>query len=378
MLPDETPRLKLPYLIANQAQKHVTLNEALGLVDALLHASAQSRTLAAQPADPGEGQAWLLPAGRAGPDWSLHPPDTLLRHEAGAWTPVEVPVGALVFVVDEGRFLVRAAAGWIALGSALGEAQGLDRLGVGAAADAVSRFVVRADAAWLSARPAAEGGSGSHRLTVNRTGGGDTASIVFASGWSGRAEAGLAGDDRFSIKVSADGSAWRTALSVDAVTGFVGVGQAAPVAPLDVAHASATPVLRVFRTAEDNSPSSVSVIRARGTAAAPAPIKAGDRFFAFFGQGWTTGGASGGNAVGFLAVAEEDFAPTAMGTAINFETCPKGGAARRAIVRFRANGTLHLIPMAAAPADPEAGQLYFDQTTGKFRGWTGTAWADLN
>ncbi|MFP3701476.1 hypothetical protein SB758_38995, partial [Burkholderia sp. SIMBA_013] len=40
----------------------------------------------------------------------------------------------------------------------------------------------------------------------------DTASVLFQSGWSGRAEMGLAGNDGFSIKTSADGAIWRTAL----------------------------------------------------------------------------------------------------------------------------------------------------------------------
>ena len=42
---DFTPNLLLPYLAAAQAQKHVTLNEALRLLDALVQLVIQSRAL---------------------------------------------------------------------------------------------------------------------------------------------------------------------------------------------------------------------------------------------------------------------------------------------------------------------------------------------
>src|SRR5690554_3539954 len=64
-----TPRLNLPYLAAGQAQKHVTLNEALARLDACVAASARSRTTAAQPAEPAEGDLYLLPGGASGEAW---------------------------------------------------------------------------------------------------------------------------------------------------------------------------------------------------------------------------------------------------------------------------------------------------------------------
>jgi hypothetical protein len=46
-----------------------------------------------------------------------------------------------------------------------------------------------------------------HQVKVNKASTGDTASLLFQSNWSGRAEMGLAGNDEFSIKVSGDGAA---------------------------------------------------------------------------------------------------------------------------------------------------------------------------
>jgi hypothetical protein len=38
---DQTPNLKLPYILPSQAQKHVTHNEALRLLDAVVHQKRQ-------------------------------------------------------------------------------------------------------------------------------------------------------------------------------------------------------------------------------------------------------------------------------------------------------------------------------------------------
>ncbi|MGR3458087.1 MAG: hypothetical protein ACU0FO_09305 [Pseudooceanicola nanhaiensis] len=58
-----------------------------------------------------------------------------------------------------------------------------------------------------------------HRLKLNKAAPGETATLLFQSDWSGRAEMGLAGSDVWSLKVSPDGSAWTTALQVNAATG---------------------------------------------------------------------------------------------------------------------------------------------------------------
>ena len=49
---DITTHLLLPYILASQAQKHVTHNEALRLLDAMVQLSVLDRDLAAPPASP--------------------------------------------------------------------------------------------------------------------------------------------------------------------------------------------------------------------------------------------------------------------------------------------------------------------------------------
>ena len=53
---------------------------------------------------------------------------------------------------------------------------------------------------------------GGHQLKINKAGPGQTASLLYQTDWSGRAEMGLAGGDNFSVKVSADGATWAEAL----------------------------------------------------------------------------------------------------------------------------------------------------------------------
>ena len=62
----DTPNLVLPYLAANQSQKHVTVNEALRRLDALVQVAVQSAALAAPPGSPAEGQRWIVAAAATG------------------------------------------------------------------------------------------------------------------------------------------------------------------------------------------------------------------------------------------------------------------------------------------------------------------------
>ena len=67
-----TSNLGLPCIEGSQAQKHVTHNEALGLVDALVQLSVVARNVAAPPAAPVEGARYLLSAAPTG-DFAGHP-----------------------------------------------------------------------------------------------------------------------------------------------------------------------------------------------------------------------------------------------------------------------------------------------------------------
>ena len=63
---DTTPNLALPYILASQAQKHVTHNEAIRALDALVQISVKDRDLAAPPGAPAEGDRYIVAAAATG------------------------------------------------------------------------------------------------------------------------------------------------------------------------------------------------------------------------------------------------------------------------------------------------------------------------
>lgn len=227
MSDDQSARLGLPYLAAGQMQKHVTLNEALTRLDVLVQTTVASRTTAVQPATPEDGLLHILPVGAAGPAWSAFTAGKLVRAETGGWVSVETTDGQLAWVEDEAAFVVRDGGGWSPLGARLHAVGPLDRLGVGAVADAANPFVAKLNKALWTAREAAAGGDGDLRFTLNKAAPTDVLSLLFQSGYGGRAELGLVGDDDLTLKVSDDGVVWRVALSVDASTGRVAFAQGA-------------------------------------------------------------------------------------------------------------------------------------------------------
>jgi len=88
-----TPRFALPLLAVAQAQKEVTHNEALTLLDALIHPAVEAGPLAAPPTSPVDGQCWIVgvsPTGawvgqgnaiaiRTGGGWRFAPPREGMR-----------------------------------------------------------------------------------------------------------------------------------------------------------------------------------------------------------------------------------------------------------------------------------------------------------
>lgn len=212
--PLATDHLALPYLAAAQAQKHVTHNEALRLLDAVVQLAVLDTTLTAPPGSPTEGARYIVAATATG-DWEDED-GKIAAYIDGAWTFIVPEDGWLAFDLAGERILVRISGAWVAAGAALGE---VAMLGVNATADSTNRLAVRSAAVLFNAVEAADGGTGDVRFTINKEADGDTASLLFESNWSGRAELGLAGDTDLVIKVSADGTTWTEAIRIDRTTG---------------------------------------------------------------------------------------------------------------------------------------------------------------
>lgn len=209
---DQTFRHGLPRMAAQQANRHLTLNAAMDLMDLMLHPSLVSRALAVPPSGAEPGSLYLVGEDPEG-DWAGHAGEVAMALDAGQWLFAAPRAGWVAWVADEARLLAHDGTDWRAppLPDVL---SGIEALAIGAVAPDAERPLSAAGAATLLTHAGSD-----HRLLINRAAGSDTASMVFQTGWSGRAEMGLAGPGGFAIRVSPDGSTWRDALRVDEQTG---------------------------------------------------------------------------------------------------------------------------------------------------------------
>jgi len=96
---ENSPRLDLPYIQPSQAQKHVTHNEAVEILDTIVQMKLEDIDVSNPPVLPAEGQSWALSAA-----------------PTGAWTG---EAGAIVTRCNNGWLFIEPAEGWTAwVGSA--------------------------------------------------------------------------------------------------------------------------------------------------------------------------------------------------------------------------------------------------------------------
>lgn len=219
---EQSPRLSLSYVMPAQAQKHVTVNESFRRLDALTQLTVLSRTVAAEPGAPAEGDAYILPASPTGTDWGNFSANNIAAFQDGAWIEIASITGLRAWIGDESALAAFNGAGWgVVTGG--GAAETALQFGVNTSADATNRFAVKSDAILFSHNDVTPG-SGDCQIKVNKQSAVATASHLFQTGFSGRAEFGLSGDDDFRIKVSPNGSTWYEAIKVgkdDGVTTFL-------------------------------------------------------------------------------------------------------------------------------------------------------------
>ncbi len=215
--PLATNNLGLPYIAAAQAQKHVTHNEALRKLDTLVQLAVLDSTLTAPPGSPAAGDRYIV-AASATDAWDGHD-GAVATWVDGIWEFASPEEGWLAFDIAGEAILVWLDGAW-APAAAAPTLGAIDMLGVNATADTTNRLAVRSDAVLFTAVDDADGGTGDVRFVVNKETDADTASLVFQSGFSGRAEVGLAGDTDFVLKVSPDGSAWTETIRIDKDTGL--------------------------------------------------------------------------------------------------------------------------------------------------------------
>lgn len=234
----QTPRLGLPLLAGGQAQKHIVVNDALLDIDHLVQARLSSRSVTAQPASPADGDLYMIPTGATGANWASFTVGQVVRYFDGFWYSLSHPEGTIIYVADEDLYLSKSVSGWVRLDSLITELKNLKRLGIGTVADSDNPLSAYLNSALLAAKPVSDGGTGDMRLTINKSAVTNIASLIFKNDFVAKAEIGLLGNDSFGLKVSNDGNAWVSAITVTAA-GLMGIGTTTPAKKLDVSGSDA-------------------------------------------------------------------------------------------------------------------------------------------
>lgn len=324
---DETPRLRLAQLVSLQELNAVTWNEALAQLDALVDLCLLGQFVNTPPASPADGDAYLLGSAPGGA-WSGYA-NKIATCRDGAWQFATPFKGLLAFVPATPDFLVFNGTAWVSM-AALLTLQNLAKLGINCSADGTNKLAVASPSVLFN-----HAGNGV-TAKLNKNAPGDTASLLFQTGYSGRAEAGLCGDNDFHLKVSPDGSTWSDAFRVAAASGWISAGTPSPLAPVHLNSASVTglapgPALAniydtLLMTAERNATLhlvaasssgrySVLAHRARGDFGSLASVQPGDYLFSFIGGGYDGAAFQNSAMIGFTCddVTSSGHVPTRIG-----------------------------------------------------------------
>ena len=104
--------LALPYLAVGQAQKHVTANETIEKLDAIVQLSVVSASTPTQPGAPDDGAVYIVPPGKSGEAWAAFANESLGYYRDGAWVEITPREGWLAFVKDSDQLLVFSGSAW--------------------------------------------------------------------------------------------------------------------------------------------------------------------------------------------------------------------------------------------------------------------------
>lgn len=207
---DQTPNLQLPYIAPSQAQKHVTHNEAIRALDALVQLCIVSRTLKEPPAGPRDGNRYCIASGASGA-WAGKD-GQIAAWQDGAWAFFQPSEGWCAWIIAETCLAVFNQGQWTDFHSGTNP---VDRVGIHAQADDTNRLCMKSPASLF------DHAGGGHQLKINKAGDQQLASILFQSGYQGRVEIGTIWNRDFAIKASIDGKDWRDVLVADNKTGSV-------------------------------------------------------------------------------------------------------------------------------------------------------------
>jgi len=210
----QTSRLGLPYIVTSQAQKEVTHNASLDILDALLQAAMVSVSVNTPPGSPVAGDCYIVGTSPTGV-WASHA--KALAYYTTGWNFITPWEGLTVWAKDANALYTYDGTNWGVSVATPTSLQNLSMLGVNTTADSTNKLAVASEAILFNHI------GGDLQIKLNKNAAGNKAGFLFQTNWSARAEFGLLGDDNFTLKVSPDGSTFYDSLKMLAGSGRTAV-----------------------------------------------------------------------------------------------------------------------------------------------------------
>lgn len=205
-----TANYSIPQLASAQAQKHVTVNDGFNIIDSAMNLVAIRIDFTAPPGTPAEGDIYV-PAATATGAWTGQENKVALYQNA-TWNFFTPKTGWRLYDQNASDLLIFNGAAWTGFGAAL---TSFSLVGInGATADATNVLSVAGPGTLFNQT------TGSFTLTVNKAAAGDSGMLNFQTAFSTRAQIGNIGNSNFTIKTSANGSAFTDALIITAASGI--------------------------------------------------------------------------------------------------------------------------------------------------------------
>ena len=109
-----TPQFNLPLIQSGQAQKHITMNEALTRLDALAQLRLISMKQRTAPPNPSEGAAYYLQQNATGIWGEFRGKIAIFSN--GNWVGIDPKIGWTAWVESENKSYIYSSTGWVPAG----------------------------------------------------------------------------------------------------------------------------------------------------------------------------------------------------------------------------------------------------------------------
>lgn len=214
---DTSSSLSLPFIQPSQAQKHVTHNEALRILDVVTQLSVAADDQTAPPASPADGARYIVEE-NGSDDWAGHDGEIAL-FEDGAWRFFVPRAGWRAFVVSREALVAYDGSEWLDLDSS--ELEEIETFGLGMTSLPDAPFSAKVNAALWTALYQADGGTGDMMSTLNKEATGNDAGLVLQQDFQTRALFGLFGTNNLRLATSDDGTTFYDGLILNSGSGIV-------------------------------------------------------------------------------------------------------------------------------------------------------------